>query len=609
MGGSGYAKLMNPLNEAGPWESAFPAHHLDGSSEAFGFYLSELVLSSGSRVPLNRSGVTVIVGGNNVGKSTLLRELHQALEIWPGNGQPRPSSFVLQDVPYEWEGTTADMVAWIGAHNYWSSDPNNMGFVAGTTGSITPPSHLSHLRDRPNREGIGGLSKFVVHFATAMGRFAGIHPVGRRASMNDAPNNPLHIIEQTPGMLQEFQRAAEDIFGVDLTLDRLGGSLFFRVGVPTVPPPTIDNVAGEYLDQLLALPALETQGEGMQSALGLLLPVITATYPLILVDEPEAFLHPPQARKLGAILASLAHERGVQLVVATHDRHFLTGILDAEGVDVSVIRLERTGNNTEGKHLDSGSLKQAWGKASVRYSNLLDGLFHKLVVIAENERDCRFLAAALDALDQKVDFGIRPQDVLFLPSAGKGNIPSLAEVLLASGVPVVAAPDLDVLNNEQNIERLYSALGGEWAALKPTYTTAVAEFQVPRAQKSNGQVLSILQSVLSAEPNATYTSQTKSEVSLLLGVSSEWKRLKENGMIAFRAERAKANELMGELAKHRVVPVQVGELEGFAPEVRARKGDAWLEEALETKAHQNREVEEHLCRILAAAGYTDPQTR
>jgi hypothetical protein len=85
--------------------------------------------------------------------------------------------------------------------------------------------------------------------------------------------------------------------------------------------------------------------------------------------------------------------------------------------------------------------------------------------------------------------------------------------------------------------------------------------------------------------------------------------LKENGMTAFRAERAKANELMNKLAEHRVVPVQLGELEGFAPEVRAQKGDAWLEEALASKAHQNREVEEHLARILATAGYANPQLR
>ena len=600
---------MNPVNETRPWESALQPQHLNGNAEAFGFYVSELVLASGSRVAINRSGVTMIVGGNNVGKSTLPRELHEVIARWPGNNQPRQTSHILEDVPYQWEGTIADFIAWIGAQNYWSAQANNAGFLAGSTGNVFPPSTLMMLREDHNRQGTGAISQFITHFAKAMDRFAGVQPVSRRASMNDAPNSPLHIIEQTPGMLQEFQRAAKDIFDVDLTLDRVGGSLFFRVGAPTVPAPPIDNVAGEYLDQLLVLPALETQGEGMQSALGLLLPVITSTYPLILVDEPEAFLHPPQARKLGAILARLAHERGVQLIVATHDRHFLTGILDAEGVDVSVIRLERTDNNTEGKHLNSESLKQAWGKASVRYSNLLDGLFHKLVVITENERDCRFLAAALDSLDQKVDFGIRPQDVLFLPSAGKGNIPSLAEVLLASGVPVVAAPDLDVLNNEQTIERLYSTFGGDWPEIRSTYVTAVAEFQVPREQKSKGQVLSILEKVLGAESSAAYTSQTKQEVALLLGVASEWKRLKENGMTAFRAERAKANELMNELAKHRVVPVQVGELEGFAPEVRARKGDAWLDEALESRAHEKREVQEHLGRILTAAGYTNPQTR
>ncbi|MFK0009242.1 ATP-dependent nuclease [Paenarthrobacter sp. NPDC090520] len=422
--------------------------------------------------------------------------------------------------------------------------------------------------------------------------------------MNDPPTHPLHWIEQNAQLKFEFQAAAKDIFDCDLTLDPVSGSLFFRVGKPDSPAPPIDRVAeGSYLNELLRLPTLETQGDGMQSALSLLMPVITSTFPLVLVDEPEAFLHPPQARKLGAILARLAHSRKVQMIVATHDRHFLTGLLDAAEVSVSVVRLSRDGDASQSKHLDSAKLRQAWGTASIRHSSLLDGLFHKLVVIAENERDCQFFAAALEALGSEEVLPLRPHDVLFVPSAGKGNIPALAEVLVASGVPVVAAPDLDILNSEGSIERLYTVLGGTWSTVKATYMAATAEFQVPRMTRTHRQVLDMVTGVLGTEPDATYTSQSKKDVAAAMGVESEWRRLKEYGVRAFRAEPVKAKELLDDLHARGIVPAHVGELERFAPMVVARKGDGWLEEAIACDAHRDKDVQHHLRQILAAGGF------
>ncbi|PVZ56695.1 ATP-dependent nuclease [Arthrobacter sp. H-02-3] len=598
---------MHQNSDLKPWLTDISPEHAEGDADAFGFYVSEIDLS-GSSVTINRTGVTAIVGGNNVGKSTTLREIHEALTLSPG--QARTPSHILAKVTVGWEGTTADFLEWAGST---SAFVNNFSGQTGlvSAGGIVPADHIVHFRNQAQSGGpLGPIASFITHFATAKQRFDHVQPVLRRGDLNDPPTHPLHRIEQAAGLLEEFKTAAKDIFDVDLTLDRLSGNLFFRVGKPAADAPPIDNVSGEYLQQLQRLPGLHTQGDGMQSALALLLPVITATYPLILVDEPEAFLHPPQSRKLGSTLARLAHSRGIQLIVATHDRHFLTGLLDAEEVAVSVIRLSRDNEVTDAKHLDSNTLRRAWGTASLRHSNLLDGLFHKLVVIAENERDCRFYAAALEALDVGEKLQIRPHDVLFVPSAGKGNIPALARVLLASGVPVVASPDLDIVNSESSIQKLYETFGGHWADVKETYLAATAEFRTPRTRRKNRQVLEAIAGVLSAEPDAIYESRTKDDVTAALSVASEWKRVKDYGMTAFMAEYGKAQEFMNDLAKFQIVPVQVGELERFAPQVNLRKGDAWLDEALASDVHKAHAVQEHMRRILAAGGFwQDPESQ
>ena len=48
---------------------------------------------------------------------------------------------------------------------------------------------------------------------------------------------------------------------------------------------------------------------------------------ILLLDEPEAFLHPPQARLLGEIIAKEKSHRA-QLFVATHSSDVLQGLMN-----------------------------------------------------------------------------------------------------------------------------------------------------------------------------------------------------------------------------------------------------------------------------------------
>lgn len=75
--------------------------------------------------------------------------------------------------------------------------------------------------------------------------------------------------------------------------------------------------AAGYLTALRALPLLEQQGDGMRSYMGLLLHILGGAHQITLIDEPEAFLHPPQARLLGRTLANRSVGRQ-QVFLATH---------------------------------------------------------------------------------------------------------------------------------------------------------------------------------------------------------------------------------------------------------------------------------------------------
>lgn len=105
---------------------------------------------------------------------------------------------------------------------------------------------------------------------------------------------------------------------------------------------TIDR-QDEYYDVVSKLPKLQEQGDGMRSFASILLHTFTSDYSITLIDEPEAFLHPPQARVLGKMLAK-NNPNNRQLFISTHSEDFLQGLLDADNENVMVVRINREEN-------------------------------------------------------------------------------------------------------------------------------------------------------------------------------------------------------------------------------------------------------------------------
>ena len=84
-----------------------------------------------------------------------------------------------------------------------------------------------------------------------------------------------------------------------------------------------DRVSMSYLKRLEELPTLHEQGDGMKSFVGVMLNTMIKKKSITLIDEPEAFLHPPQARLLGQMLAKRDENSG-QLIISTHSGDFIS---------------------------------------------------------------------------------------------------------------------------------------------------------------------------------------------------------------------------------------------------------------------------------------------
>ena len=120
-------------------------------------------------------------------------------------------------------------------------------------------------------------------------------------------------------------------FGKDLTPFRAGGNRFpLYVGDKPVIPLGKDELSKEFVDALLGSNVLlETQGDGMRSFAAVMLhALVERTHSVQFLDEPEAFLHPPQARLLGRYIAEGRAGRSSQLFIATHNTDVLEGLIE-----------------------------------------------------------------------------------------------------------------------------------------------------------------------------------------------------------------------------------------------------------------------------------------
>ena len=184
----------------------------------------------------------------------------------------------------------------------------------------------------------------------------------------------------------------------------------------------------------------------------------------MLVDEPEAFLHPPQARSLARQFIELKSAQS-QVFVATHDSNIVRGLLEAASEDgLTIVRIQRSGERNPVAILGNQDVKRLWDNPSLRYSNALDGLFHTGVVVCESDGDCRLYESVMDELDPTDG----APDLLFTHGGGIARVPTLVSAFKSVGTPTAAIVDIDILQEDTRLEGIVSALGidtGKWQYL------------------------------------------------------------------------------------------------------------------------------------------------
>ncbi len=578
-----------------------PEAYLGGDVNNFHISLKSARFFHGATVDFLPKGVTAIVGSNNAGKTTLIRELVNHLSSQPGKDV---SHKIVESISLGDPVTVADLGAWLMAEATFKVDVNQQGFVRGKRQRALAMEPYANLwrSGAVGRDRLWDLADYLVHHSTPFDRMSYVGGVAVRPNFTDPPEQPMHYIQDNEGLRDEIDSYCRRVFGESLTIDFLSANIQLRVGRPNIPAPPIDRVTQEYRQELAALPTLQEQGDGMKSLLGLLLPLVATPFPIVLVDEPEAFLHPPQAVALGKILGELAERKNMQIILATHDKNLLAGLMGS-GASVSVVRIDRRGTEARANQLNNDALQEIWKNPSLKYSNALDGLFHKLVVIAEADPDCRFYAAALEFFLKSPShgFSISEDDVLWVPAGGLGEMPKLAKALRELSVPVIMSPDMDVLSDSSRVKKFIATLGGSWADFQDLDKKLREPFSAPKSPRTVDVVLTAIKAALQGHESEKYSADHKKFVEGELYVDSVWREVKKYGIKGFPGEaRTAAIEFIEKASRIGLVPVHAGELESLS-DVAVSKGPEWLPAALVARSYESTDVQTHVRNILVSS--------
>ena len=262
----------------------------------------------------------------------------------------------------------------------------------------------------------------------------------------ETPSSLLQMLYGNQKIQIELDDAFHDTFGLHIKFDFTSlKTLYLRVGHDfshISSSPEQANV------DLLKIPQLDLQGDGMRS-FAIIISLLMVKDRLILLDEPDAFLHPEQARRLGRWLADKVAANHQQVIIATHNSHFLNGIVSAGGTP-QIFRLNyRSAGVSDFNRIPGATVRKFGTDPLLSSQRVVEAIFHALAVVCEADSDRTIYRVVLEELNNN--------EVLFVNAQNKQTCAKVASALKEAHIPVRSVVDFDILRDNSDLKTLMNA--------------------------------------------------------------------------------------------------------------------------------------------------------
>ncbi|MEW6143606.1 MAG: AAA family ATPase [Thermodesulfobacteriota bacterium] len=491
--------------------------------------------------------VTLFVGPNNSGKSKVLSEIYQFCQ----NGSQNTLNLIFDSL--EFETFTAEQ----------AEDKIKFSLLKPRHGEAVLDNHViigkKGTRHNVNRsqllEAVKNPNNRPSHFCSWYLSYNTLILDGnsRINLINQQPAGDLQIPQSTFQVLftddkkrHEVRRIIKEAFDLYFVIDPTHlGQLRLRLALYA---PLNDAQERGIHDESVsyhskAMP-IENSSDGVKAFTGIITEIIAGDPAVLLIDEPEAFLHPALSFKLGKEIARASHKSEKRLFISTHSTNFVMGCIQS-GTPINIIRLTYRNGTATARVLPKNDILRLMRSPLLRSTGVLGGIFYEFVVVTESDSDRAFYQEINERLVlYDPDNGI--PNCLFLNAQNKQTVHTIIRPLRELGIPAAGIIDLDMIKE-----------GGS------VWTNFLKGGFIPELEHSS----------LAQLRNSV---KTKFE--------ETGRDMKRDGGVALLSpnDQEAANNLLDQLADYGLFVVRGGELESWLPTLQSSgHGPDWLVDVFE----------------------------
>lgn len=539
------------------------------STEKAGGYISKIHFNDGTDVDIQQNDIVIFVGPNNAGKSQSLKDIYML-------AAEKQQTTVVTDLTIKKNSThLKDLLDSIAQKEFHSSSTkydalgHTFYYNSGIEDIFQNNLYLGMFLDL-----------FVANLDTAA-RLT-ICEAPSSISRNAPKHHPIHYAAFDPKYRIWLSNNFKKAFGIEITPNTQYGAT-----IPLCMGPLI-KLNDEYDDEQSRLEAyariLETykqvqnQGDGIKSFTGILLYLMLDHFCTFLIDEPESFLHPPQARIMGQIIGhTLSNQQ--QCFISTHSEEIIKGLLEACPQRIKIIRITRNNDINFFSVLNNEKFKDVWNDPLLKYSNIMSSLFHKSVVLCESDSDCKMYSIIENHLKQLSE---KYSETLFIHCGGKHRMAKIASALRALKIDVKLISDIDVLNDESVFKGIVESFGIDWTNIQSDYSKIVANLHSPNEKINRYQAKIRIDQIINSSKAQDLSNRELKEIRNAIKSTSKWDSIKSAGVNAIPPGDATSafKQLDLILQENGIYIVPVGELECFIKTIGGH-GPEWTNKVLE----------------------------
>lgn len=446
----------------------------------YSFKVNELVTVDGTIIKPKK--ITVFIGPNNSGKSKSLKEIRSEILGDPEasySGGEHTKRIVFREIHLNLPASSDEINDAYGLDDKvvrcnggwrlrdycntginWS--PGGIAFSPNYRSPCFSPTedwHKSFAQcfdgdhyggpEQARRESLRFFGPAMVDYVGTEDRL--LMSVGDQAyGINDDNYNSLSSAYDTDPDCESIASEITTLFNRDVVLD--ASTSRQRI------VPVVSDSFGEYRGASQDMPRrltilsnatpLREEGDGLRSFVSVLLSLMGRRKPVFLLDEPEAFLHPPYARRMGEILGKnfIENESLNNVFISTHSSFLLQGLISSCSEELTIVRLNRDGDMRCAKVLSNKEILRLIDRSDFS-AEYLDALFSSEAVLVEGPRD----AAVYRKLIAKFDANYSG---LFVSVNGKAGFENTKKFYDSAGIKCKVIADFDLLDNSDIFKRL-----------------------------------------------------------------------------------------------------------------------------------------------------------